>query len=255
MTSTLTPTRPDAARAAFRSGVGVLAAVGGRWLWRYWWPLAVWLLAAGAARLWLATSPRTIDGAPLTNSMLPGATTLFSTPIAVALLWLWGSRFALGLGHSRGIVFVVTAATSLVLPIVVTLAGAVAAVNEYRYVGRSGLRVFIQEESNTLGADSGVVNIATVIFAIYVLPLLVILSVMLAGWIGRGIAGVLIGLAGGLLAYAAGIALWGPIERLTEALIPITQQWSNAPEGVLSMGLACVGMLTLGWFLFRGTRA
>ncbi len=257
MIITQAPTRPRAQRTTngVRMIAGVVAAIGGRWLWRLWWPLALWLFVAGATRLWLATGPRTFDGTPITSSMTPGATLLLACPVAVVLLWAWGARFALGLGLPRGAVYVAAAVSSMTLPALNELLGATATVWEYRLVGRYGLRVFLGEGSNTLGTDDSVLNIATTVMAIYGMPLLAVLAGTCAGYLGRGIVGALFGIVCGALLYPVGIALWGPVATVVSPVIALAEPWSDVFCGLASTGLASLGMLTLGWFLYRSARA
>lgn len=193
MTTITSSTRPDVRRPSIAA---VLLAIAGRIGWRMWWPLAAWLLVAGGARLWLATGPRTAEGDPISYVMLPGTVSLLAIPVMVGIMWFWGARFALALGHARSRVFVLTALSGFVLAAALHLISSAATVLEYRLVGEDGPRVFLTETSGFLGTNTSIINGATVMMAIYGLPLLGILIVTCAGFLGRGIVGGVVGMFG-----------------------------------------------------------
>ena len=68
----------------------ILSALGGRWGWRFWWPALPWLVDAAMVVAFRRDSMEEPAGVLLVSA-------LFSVPV----LWLWGARFAVGMGHAR----------------------------------------------------------------------------------------------------------------------------------------------------------
>ena len=80
----------------------VLSAIGGRFAWRYWWPVIPWL----ADIAMVATFRRE-------NVQEPAGVLFLVCLATVPLLWLWGARFAVALGHARRRVFPMLIALSV----------------------------------------------------------------------------------------------------------------------------------------------
>lgn len=86
----------------------ILAALGGRAQWRWWLAPAVWLTVGLISRVIIAR-----DGVGYSTSaaaVLPMAVTL-----SLVLVWGWGSRFAVSLGHRRAHVLPVMVVGSFAL--------------------------------------------------------------------------------------------------------------------------------------------
>ena len=84
---------------------GILAALGGRAQWRWWAPFAIWLLSGLASLFVLQLRGQRVTFFPSLVLVAAGA-------LGLVLIWAWGSRFALSLGHRRGWVFAVTTVAS-----------------------------------------------------------------------------------------------------------------------------------------------
>ena len=92
----------------------VLSAIGGRFAWRYWWPVIPWL----ADIAMVATFRRE-------NVQEPAGVLFLVCLATVPLLWLWGARFAVALGHARRRVFPMLIALSVGLPMLWQVVGSI----------------------------------------------------------------------------------------------------------------------------------
>lgn len=90
----------------------VLAALGGRFGWRFWWPLVPW--AADLAMV--ATFRRD-------SIQEPAGVLLLACIAMVPVLFLWGARFAIALGYARRRVYPVLIATCALMPMIWQLVG------------------------------------------------------------------------------------------------------------------------------------
>lgn len=230
------PTRHARARV-----LAVLSAVGGRYGWRWWLPVAVWISRAIVGRITMSLSPVGIR-----IDDIPAGWFLLSSLVALLVLWGWGSRFALSLGHRRSHVFVTMAVASVLLLAAVQLVSSVANQVEMAVVGPDGPRVLALGVGDKLGTDSGVLYAGLAAAQIYLMPVAFGLILALC-WTMRWSV---VGMAAGV-ATAAGL-IFGML-----AVWAVADKWIPGPEvfsGLMVMGL-CVGlMLALAWMAFRRVR-
>ncbi|VEJ58209.1 hypothetical protein [Arachnia propionica] len=149
----------------------VLSAIGGRFAWRYWWPVIPWL----ADIAMVATFRRE-------NVQEPAGVLFLVCLATVPLLWLWGARFAVALGHARRRVFPMLVALSVGLPMLWQVVGSI-----------SRLIVGLGDGGHSEG-----------LFLFYGLPIVALLMLGCALWLGYGWRGV--GVA--ILGWGAAVALF-----------------------------------------------
>ncbi len=149
----------------------VLSAIGGRFAWRYWWPVIPWL----ADIAMVATFRRE-------NVQEPAGVLFLVCLATVPLLWLWGARFAVALGHARRRVFPMLVALSVGLPMLWQVVGSI-----------SRLIVGLGDGGHSEG-----------LFLFYGLPIVALLMLGCALWLGYGWRGV--GIA--ILGWGAAVALF-----------------------------------------------
>ena len=149
----------------------VLSAMGGRFAWRYWWPVIPWL----ADIAMVATFRRD-------NVQEPAGVLFLVCLASVPLLWLWGARFAVALGHARRRVFPMLVALSIGLPMLWQVVGSI-----------SRLLVGLGDGGHSEG-----------LFLFYGLPIVALLMLGCALWLGYGWRGV--GIA--ILGWGAAVALF-----------------------------------------------
>lgn len=149
----------------------VLSAMGGRFAWRYWWPVIPWL----ADIAMVATFRRE-------NVQEPAGVLFLVCLATVPLLWLWGARFAVALGHARRRVFPMLVALSVGLPMLWQVVGSI-----------SRLIVGLGDGGHSEG-----------LFLFYGLPIVALLMLGCALWLGYGWRGV--GVA--ILGWGAAVALF-----------------------------------------------
>ena len=149
----------------------VLSAIGGRFAWRYWWPVIPWL----ADIAMVATFRRE-------NVQEPAGVLFLVCLATVPLLWLWGARFAVALGHARRRVFPMLVALSVGLPMLWQVV-----------VSISRLIVGLGDGGHSEG-----------LFLFYGLPIVALLMLGCALWLGYGWRGV--GVA--ILGWGAAVALF-----------------------------------------------
>lgn len=149
----------------------VLSAMGGRFAWRYWWPVIPWL----ADIAMVATFRRE-------NVQEPAGVLFLVCLASVPLLWLWGARFAVALGHARRRVFPMLVALSIGLPMLWQVVGSI-----------SRLVVGLGDGGHSEG-----------LFLFYGLPIVALLMLGCALWLGYGWRGV--GIA--ILGWGAAVALF-----------------------------------------------
>ena len=135
----------------------VLSAIGGRFAWRYWWPVIPWL----ADIAMVATFRRE-------NVQEPAGVLFLVCLATVPLLWLWGARFAVALGHARRRVFPMLIALSVGLPMLWQVVGSI-----------SRLIVGLGDGGHSEG-----------LFLFYGLPIVALLMLGCALWLGYGWRGV-----------------------------------------------------------------
>lgn len=206
-----------------RAGVtGILNAIGGRWGWRWWWPVAVWLVDA----ITVATFRAGRSGEPAGVIVLGGL-------LAVVPLWLWGARFAVALGHARSRVFLVMAAASLLLPMALQVVGALARIAE-EHLAPGGAYVFniavpVPESNGNLLEGT------EYLVAIYGLPVLGVLVLACCWWLGGGILGVLTSVVAWV---ALGLVWMGFLWNLLTSSLAVDQGASGLVGG-LAILAAC----------------
>ena len=192
----------------------VLSAIGGRFAWRYWWPVIPWL----ADIAMVATFRRE-------NVQEPAGVLFLVCLATVPLLWLWGARFAVALGHARRRVFPMLVALSVGLPMLWQVVGSI-----------SRLIVGLGDGGHSEG-----------LFLFYGLPIVALLMLGCALWLGYGWRGVGVAILGwGAVVALFYLVLW-PLFVGFELVASIV--------GTCWVILMLVGSAWGGWGGFRIARA
>lgn len=192
----------------------VLSAMGGRFAWRYWWPVIPWL----ADIAMVATFRRE-------NVQEPAGVLFLVCLASVPLLWLWGARFAVALGHARRRVFPMLVALSIGLPMLWQVVGSI-----------SRLVVGLGDGGHSEG-----------LFLFYGLPIVALLMLGCALWLGYGWRGV--GIA--ILGWGAAVALF----YLVLWPLFVGLEMVSFIVGTCWVILMLVGSAWGGWEGFRIARA
>ena len=192
----------------------VLSAMGGRFAWRYWWPVIPWL----ADIAMVATFRRE-------NVQEPAGVLFLVCLATVPLLWLWGARFAVALGHARRRVFPMLIALSVGLPMLWQVVGSI-----------SRLIVGLGDGGHSEG-----------LFLFYGLPIVALLMLGCALWLGYGWRGV--GVA--ILGWGAAVALF----YLVLWPLFVGFELVSSIVGTCWVILMLVGSAWGGWGGFRIARA
>jgi len=192
----------------------VLSAIGGRFAWRYWWPVIPWL----ADIAMVATFRRE-------NVQEPAGVLFLVCLATVPLLWLWGARFAVALGHARRRVFPMLIALSVGLPMLWQVVGSI-----------SRLIVGLGDGGHSEG-----------LFLFYGLPIVALLMLGCALWLGYGWRGV--GVAP--LGWGAAVALF----YLVLWPLFVGFELVSSIVGTCWVILMLVGSAWGGWGGFRIARA
>ena len=192
----------------------VLSAMGGRFAWRYWWPVIPWL----ADIAMVATFRRE-------NVQEPAGVLFLVCLASVPLLWLWGARFAVALGHARRRVFPMLVALSIGLPMLWQVVGSI-----------SRLVVGLGDGGHSEG-----------LFLFYGLPIVALLMLGCALWLGYGWRGV--GIA--ILGWGAAVALF----YLVLWPLFVGLEMVSFIVGTCWVILMLVGSAWGGWGGFRIARA
>ena len=171
----------------------VLSAIGGRFAWRYWWPVIPWLADVAM----VATFRQE-------NIQEPAGVLFLVCLATVPLLWLWGARFAVALGHARRRVF----------PILIALS------------------VGLHSEG---------------LFLLYGLPIVALLMLGCALWLGYGWRGVAVA----VFSWGAAVALFYLLVRPLFEGLPLV----SFIVGACGVILILVGSAWGGWGGFRIARA
>ncbi len=220
--------------------LGILGALGGRWGWRWWFPIAVWLFSAVIGRISMPTSP----DLPRMDQV-PAAWFMLSSLAALLVLWGWGSRFALSLGYRRTEVFVTTAAASVLFLSGAQLLRSVVNQVELAIVGPGGTRVFALESGGgTLGTDDGVFYAELIPTQIYLVPLTIGLVMALCWTMRWSVVGMVAGLVTSAALMIAMLGVWDVISSWTGG-------GSHESSGIAAMSLCVVVMFALAWIAFR----
>ena len=192
----------------------VLSAIGGRFAWRYWWPVIPWL----ADIAMVATFRRE-------NVQEPAGVLFLVCLATVPLLWLWGARFAVALGHPMRRVFPMLIALSVGLPRLWQVVGSI-----------SRLIVGLGDGGHSEG-----------LFLFYGLPIVALLMLGCALWLGYGWRGV--GVA--ILGWGAAVALF----YLVLWPLFVGFELVSSIVGTCWVILMLVGSAWGGWGGFRIARA
>lgn len=151
---------------------GILRELGGRWGWRYWWPLVIWLLDA----LSIATfRPE--------HATEPSAVLLLAPFVAVVLIWVLGARPAIWHGHNKTLVRMWATLASLMVSAGSMAIGTLARVIEAAVVGNDRAYIFI----TTMGKDvdhSALFGFAEDTYLFYGLPILVVIVLVCWFFVG-----------------------------------------------------------------------
>lgn len=209
--------------------VSILAALGGRFQWRWWIAAALWLMTAlGSYPVLLVRN--------LPYTVFPAAVLTVATAVSLLLIWGWGTRFALGLGHRRGPVFVVTVAGSLALVWGSYLLEQAARWAEFQL--SSSLRVFLAAYPGDKFYTEEFFDSSAAMLIVMATPLGVVVCCVLA-------VGMRWGVLAGIAAAVGGVAL-------VPAMI-FPAEWASGvgvPFGVTVAAVSCIP-LAVAWFAFR----
>lgn len=192
--TTTTSTNPSLTNApsAPRQFAGVLIALGGRLGWRYWTPTVAWLVFGLLTAAYLrVVQPRDESGL-IRIVTTPSGFNLLATGVAIALIWLWGVRFALSLGFRRTMVVVGGWIVSLALMAWAWISVSIANHLELALVGRYGVRAFAIENTDKFGTDDRIWNSSGALLAVLFVPLAAGAILTFCGWLaGRGVGAAL----------------------------------------------------------------
>lgn len=187
-----------------RGAAAVLAALGGRFGWRWWAPAASWLVVAAVTRIWFLMP---IHGLATVSTAAAGVFVLL-TVAQVGLIWR-SSGFALTLGHRRSGVYLVAVAATCGLPLLVGALIRVAERVEPLLLGAGGVRVF------SLGAGVRIESLTLLLGAVVAV---IAISGMRWGWRGTPLTLVvtfaLMGLVSSLLGEGNAVVPGPPDWRL-----------------------------------------
>lgn len=228
---------PVPTRSRWSQVPAVLAAVVGPLAWRLVWPLVPWL--ATAAITWSSIASRSAgdrDGG--TWSTTASGVLLVAGLAAIPVLWFWGARYAVGLGHDRGVVFIVTAALSLVLQVGLHVVSLAAGLLELRALGTGGIHVFAMETSNIMGTHVGLWNSSWVFGLWYLTPVILTVLLTSVGFLRWGPLGLVLVLA--IPAVLVGAAI-------VTVLVDSGFTWFGV---LLYLGML-VGSIAGAWAMFR----
>lgn len=192
----------------------ILLALGGRWGWRFWWPAVPFLVDAAMVMAFRKDNLGELAGVLLLTS-------LFS----VLVLWLWGARFAISVGHARRHVYPVGVLASFVS---VVLWGGVTGVS-------------------ALLTSNVQLHASVPLFVFYGMPLASLALMLCTLALGHGWRGVVLAvLSWALLAAGFYGFVWPWLEELTG------NQFVGGMVGIAAFfAVAC----WLGWVGFRYARA
>ena len=132
MRTTDTDDQPQLSQPLEYPDRGIIRDLGGRWGWRFWWPLALWTLTSvSIATFWP-------DGT--TTAPIP---LLIGGVIAVILIWVLGARPAIQNGHNRTLVRMIATVIGILVSAGSIVVGAIARVLEATTRGNDNARIFI----------------------------------------------------------------------------------------------------------------
>lgn len=153
---------------------GIVRELGGAAGWRFWWPLALWLLDA------LTVATFRPDA-----TTEPSAVLLITSLVAVVLIWAIGARKAILHGHNMMLVRMRAAVASLVVSAGSMIIGAAARVIEATVVGNANARIFITTEGKDVD-HTALFGFGEQTYLYYGLPILVIIILICWFLVGLG---------------------------------------------------------------------
>lgn len=215
--------------------VGALvAALGGRFGWIWWMPVAVFVAIATVTRLSLKNVA--VTPGYFTHVGSAAAWFAYLTLVQVALLW-WRGRFAVSLGHGRGSVFAVLVVVTASLTVVQVFVNAVATRLEALLLGGQG--VLVTSPGGGCCADPGLpplISFGGAFFLVYGPPLAVLIGLTMVSLLRWGAIGPLVAapvsVAVALAVLAVGFAI--PAPDLSVVIVPVA-----------------AAAMSVGWFAFR----
>lgn len=245
-------TNTSAATAARRRGrpriFAILAALGGRYGWRWWMPLAVWSGIATASRL---QANANLSVFPL----LTGAyeTLTIATLVALLIIWISGSRLAVSFGHRRGHVFALASITTLGMVVGAQLLAEIADRIEHAVVGRGAVRVMAihvpgVSESGGEPVPSPLFNTLlswTMTDLTYLMPIATALVVMVCWQMRWSWRGLLPGLLLVPVAFLGHFQIWAVLEGIARG------PRQDLLAGGFALGITVSVLLALAWLAFR----
>lgn len=222
---------------------GMVWAIGGRCLWRLWAPLTIYAATGALCWIWLWVS-----GAPIgTSTQFHTAALVLTTPLWVALLWLWDARFALPMAYSRGPISPLTWTLSVLGPpvlVVVSQALHMVELPAGPLRGWSVLAISDLDPTVGLSASDLVNNASLIYFAILASPLLVAVSFGALVWLPKGAAKEFGSFVMGLIVAFVPFVFRGSVEP---------PEGADTHEVVLFAPIALSGTFgaIAGWRIFR----
>ena len=221
--------------------ISILSAMGGRYGWRWWLPLALWLGSAALAGVSRSALGQVLIGG---LGLSPYSTWMIAIlGIWPVLIWGLGARAALALGHSRSGVFGVAGAASLAAVPVAGLLMSAANQIELMFVSVGDPRIFVFQVGDKFATDESLWSVGLPWLLTGALPILLGVSVTVCaamrwGWPGV-LLGAVVGALGFVLSFAAFIVVMG---------LPGPAQGVGQSIAAYVVGM---GLLAVAWAAFR----
>lgn len=218
------------------SVLGILAALGGRAQWRWWAPFAVWLLS-GLASLFV------LQLRGLRVTFIPSLVLVAAGALGLVLIWAWGSRFALSLGHRRGWVFAVTTVASVAYAWFAYLMMMVARRAEQVITGWDGMLVFQLNLPDDKFYSAQFFDTFVMMMGGLFTPVMMGLACLVA-WVLRW------GIKGAVPVVLAAVAMWAALLWLDHILVELNLRLPFDAFTVALVGFSLI-LLAMTWWAFR----
>lgn len=216
---------------------GILAALGGRAQWRWWAPFAVWLLSALASLFVLQLRGLRVV------TFFPSLVLVAAGALGLVLIWAWGSRFALSLGHRRGRVFAVTTVASFAFAWFGYLMMMVARRVEQVITGWDGMLVFQLNLPDDKFYSEQFFDTFVMMLGAMFTPVMVGLACLVA-WVLRW------GIKGAVPVVLAAVAMWASLLWLAHILVELNLRLPFDAFTVALVGYSLI-LLAMTWWAFR----
>lgn len=227
--------------------VAILAALGGRYGWRWWTPVVVWGVVAIVGRLQAGDVSRF----PIQTEAYESLTV--ASLAALLIIWIAGSRMAVSLGHHRGHVFGLASIVTMGLVAGLQLLAEVAERIEHAVVGNNGIRTMATSVPKAMEEGGDIVpsplfdNVLHVFRTdlLYLTPIAAAFVVLVCWQLRWSWRGLLPGLLLVPVAFIANMLLAGTLQTLARG------PRQDLALGLLGLGITVGVLLTLAWLAFR----